>query len=62
MIFRLVLLWVVSWLGAIVFYSRRDFEPRKLLLFAAWRAVVICLWTTGAFLAMTAVQWALVDS
>ena len=60
-LFRIVLLYIVSWLGAVVFYSRKQPEPRALMVLAAVKALVVCLWTVGAFLVMTAVEWALIN-
>lgn len=61
-IFRLVLLMIVAYLGAVVFYSRRDLEPKPLLALAAGRAVVVSAWTVGAFVFMSIVEWAFINS
>lgn len=61
-VFRLVLLFVVSYLGAVVFYSRREFAPRALLTLCVRRSGVVCLWTLGAFFVMTLVEWAFINS
>lgn len=60
--FRVVMLFVVAYLCAVVFYSRRDFEPRELLVYAAVRAGIVSLWTAGAFLAVCAIEWAFINS
>ncbi len=62
MIDRLVLLYIVAWLGSIVFYSRQDLVPAALIKHAGWRALVVCLWTVGAFLVVTGLEHVFINS
>jgi hypothetical protein len=62
MIFRLVMLFVAAYLGAVVFYSRREAAPYRLFALGLVRAAVVAAWTIGAFLFMTLVEWIFIDS
>jgi hypothetical protein len=59
--FRLVLLFVISWLGAVVFYSRRDLSIGALLAQSARRALSVSAWTVGAFGVMAVAERLWID-
>lgn len=61
-VFRLALLYLVSYVGSVVYYSRKDLEPRRLLTYCLGRALVVTLWTIAAFAVMTLLSWAFIDS
>jgi hypothetical protein len=56
MIFRLLLLLVVGYLGCVAFYSRVESEPLPLLRLAGKKTVILSLWVVGAFGLMTLIE------
>jgi len=56
MIFRLLMLLVVGYLGCIAFYSRVESKPKPLLRLAGKKTLVLTLWVSGAFGLMTLIE------
>ena len=56
MIFRLLLLLVVGYLGCVAFYSRVESEPVPLLKLAGKKTLILTLWVVAAFGLMTLVE------
>ena len=61
MIFRLVLLVLVSFLGALAYCARTEQEPAKLARVALHKTVIITLWVVGPFLVMLLIERMWID-
>lgn len=61
MIFRLVLLAVVSFLGALAYCARHEREPQRLLRLALHKTWVVSLWVIGPFFLMLLIERMWID-
>ncbi len=61
-IFRFLLLVVVCLAGCIVFYARRDLEPRALVRRAAIRGLVVTGYVVAAYVGMGLVTRFFIDA
>lgn len=61
MLFRVILLLLVSIAGCVVFYARRDLEPSKLVRTAIVRGLVVSLYVAIAYAGMMLVTSWFID-
>lgn len=62
MVFRILLLLIVSFAGCIVFYARRDTEAAVLLRTAGVRSLVVSLYVVIAYFGMSLVTSWFIDA
>jgi hypothetical protein len=60
-IFRLILLFVVCFLGALAYCARHEREPGQLLRLALHKSVVVALWVIGPFFVMLLIERMWID-
>ncbi|PIE23904.1 MAG: hypothetical protein CSA62_05795 [Planctomycetota bacterium] len=61
MIFRLVLLLLVSFLGALAYCARMEREPHRLARIALQKTAIIALWVIGPFVVMLLIERMWID-
>ena len=61
MIFRIALLLIVSFLGALAYEARHDLAPKELVRCAARKTVTIFVWCAATYGVLQLVTWLFIE-